>query len=140
MVVVVPSFTVGCQRNQPVVKTVVGGLVIAISPQMCARIHGPSDVPRVNDACDHAPNQHARPEPDALHELPRTPPADEKTGQNEQRRVRDENPNPPVASLDGFIKRSLDQIWSVLFQQLPAAVAHFVSFYEQPRGASIAAR
>ncbi len=78
MVVVVPAFAVGDQTDQPVVATVVLGLVVSVSPDMGHGIDAPGDVPVENRSDEYSPDEQARCELDAAPKVSRHEPTDDK--------------------------------------------------------------
>ena len=60
MVVVVPTFAIGQQSEQPVVRAIFAGFVIPLSPNMGGGIDGPSDMPGPDRTHDNAPHEPLR--------------------------------------------------------------------------------
>src|SRR5689334_22116704 len=48
VVVVVPALAVGQEGDDPVVPAILAGRVIAVSPEVGRRVHGPGDVPDID--------------------------------------------------------------------------------------------
>ena len=59
VMIVVPTFATGKDRNEPIVAAVVAGLVVPISPPVRRRINGPGRMPNFDRADKHSPNQDA---------------------------------------------------------------------------------
>src|SRR4051812_371275 len=57
MVIVVPTFAIRGERNEPIITAVLAGFVIAVTPKMRSRINAPRYVPRIDRAIDDAPKQ-----------------------------------------------------------------------------------
>jgi len=58
--VVVPTFAVGQQSEQPIVTTVLTGLVISVTPHVGCRIDRPGDMPSVNGPHNDRPKKERR--------------------------------------------------------------------------------
>ena len=57
--IVVPTFASGYQRYQPIILTVLLGVVIAISKHVRQTVDAPGDMPDDDSAQKYAPNQDA---------------------------------------------------------------------------------
>ena len=55
--IVVPSFAVGQQREQPIITAVFACFVVPIAPHMCGAVNTPRHVPSKNGAHHDAPEE-----------------------------------------------------------------------------------
>lgn len=110
VMIVVPTFAVGNQSDEPIVATVVFGLVVSIAPNVSHRIDAPSDVPIENRSDEHSPDEQTRSELNASPDIARGEPSDRKSEDGIEHRHSQVHLEPVPVPLKLHVERVFEQV------------------------------
>jgi len=109
VMVVVPPFAVGEQRDQPVVAAVVGGGVIAVTPGVGERVDGPRAMQHDHRPQRDRPHCHARREPHRFRGSA-GPPADDRPDSHQRHGMGDIDEKPRVTAFQLAVEAFAEQV------------------------------
>ena len=130
VMVVVPAFAGGKERDQRVVAAYVGRRVVAVAPEMRNGIDRPRNVPRDHRAQRSAPDKKAQSELRGVGEAISSKRRATETGRKEEKPGAERDLHPVVAALDPGIERIPNDVLGVSLDQ--RAPGHVFLFDQQP--------
>ena len=115
VMVVVPTFAVAHEADEPVIAAVLVGLVVAIAPDVRQRVDAPGDVPHRDGPDEHAPDEQAPTELRRAGDGAALPVADAEPCAEEQHPTAEVEPHPSELSFQGEVVRIAEHVAGILF-------------------------